>query len=206
MAVKPHNLRHRHNETARHALRRAGYKVGGAVKSDEAEDRKTIAAAIHKHERHDHPGEPLTKLARGGPVNGDAPARRLDRKPRGKAKGKTQVNVIVAAPRSGGDAAAGGPDAPTAFKAGLLKGALAARQPMGAPGGPPPAGPAAPPPGPMPAGGPAGMPPKPMGPMRHGGRVRKATGGRLTEKMDAGAGSGVGRLAKADYYGKKGKR
>lgn len=25
-----------------------------------------VKAAIHKHERHDHPGKPLTKLRKGG--------------------------------------------------------------------------------------------------------------------------------------------
>lgn len=36
---------------------------GGQVSHDEP----MIKAAVHKHERHDHPGEPLTKLRRGGP-------------------------------------------------------------------------------------------------------------------------------------------
>lgn len=37
---------------------------GGAV--DLAQDKKTVATAVHKHERGMHPGKPLTKLARGG--------------------------------------------------------------------------------------------------------------------------------------------
>jgi hypothetical protein len=40
-------------------------------KEDTKEDKKMIAAAVHKHERHDHPGKPLTKLAKGG-VTGKA--------------------------------------------------------------------------------------------------------------------------------------
>jgi hypothetical protein len=35
-------------------------------KADLKQDKKMIAAAVHKHERHDHPGKPLTKLAKGG--------------------------------------------------------------------------------------------------------------------------------------------
>lgn len=37
------------------------FKEGGAVKSE-------IKTAVHKHERHDHKGEPLTKLKEGGPL------------------------------------------------------------------------------------------------------------------------------------------
>lgn len=44
---------------------RQGFAKGGAV-SDERQDKALVKAAIHKHERHDHPGEPLTKLAKGG--------------------------------------------------------------------------------------------------------------------------------------------
>lgn len=35
-------------------------------KSDIKQDKAMIKAMIHKHERHDHPGKPLTKLAKGG--------------------------------------------------------------------------------------------------------------------------------------------
>lgn len=42
---------------------------GGKVdKSDVKQDKKMIAAAVHKHERHDHKGEPLTPLKKGGKV------------------------------------------------------------------------------------------------------------------------------------------
>ena len=43
------------------------YAEGGKVdKADMAQDKRMIAAAVHKHERAQHPGEPLTKLKRGG--------------------------------------------------------------------------------------------------------------------------------------------
>lgn len=37
-------------------------------KSDLKQDKKTMASAIHKHERGMHPGKPLTKLAKGGGI------------------------------------------------------------------------------------------------------------------------------------------
>jgi hypothetical protein len=41
-----------------------GKAEGG--KADLKQDKAMLAAAIHKHERHDHPGKPLTKLRKGG--------------------------------------------------------------------------------------------------------------------------------------------
>jgi hypothetical protein len=38
-------------------------------KKDIAQDKKMIAGAVHKHEKAKHPGEPLTKLAKGGKTN-----------------------------------------------------------------------------------------------------------------------------------------
>ena len=36
-------------------------------KADMAQDKKMIKAAVGKHEKHMHPGKPMTKLAKGGP-------------------------------------------------------------------------------------------------------------------------------------------
>ena len=45
---------------------------GGAV--DMKQDKKTVAAGVHKHERNMHPGKPLTKMQRGGvPSHNRAP-------------------------------------------------------------------------------------------------------------------------------------
>jgi hypothetical protein len=42
---------------------------GGAVDSaDVKQDKKMIKTAVHKHERAQHPGKPLTKLRKGGAV------------------------------------------------------------------------------------------------------------------------------------------
>lgn len=38
-----------------------------------------IKAAVHKHEKHDHPGEAMTPLKRGGKVHGKKGHKRLDR-------------------------------------------------------------------------------------------------------------------------------
>ena len=56
------------------AERRAVMKKakGGAV--DMKQDKKTVAAGVHKHERNMHPGKPLTKMQRGGvPSHNRAP-------------------------------------------------------------------------------------------------------------------------------------
>lgn len=43
--------------------------AGGRVKHDDAKmDKKLIDKEIHKHEAGMHPGKPMTKLAKGGPV------------------------------------------------------------------------------------------------------------------------------------------
>ena len=55
------------NERASQLRGMVGKAKGGKVdKADMAQDKKMIAAAVHKHEQHDHPGKPLTKLRKGG--------------------------------------------------------------------------------------------------------------------------------------------
>lgn len=44
------------------------YAKGGEVHADVAMDKKMVKAAVHKHEKAMHKGEPLTKLAKGGKV------------------------------------------------------------------------------------------------------------------------------------------
>jgi hypothetical protein len=41
-------------------------KGGEGSRGDLKQDKAMIKAAVHKHERHDHPGKPLTKLRKGG--------------------------------------------------------------------------------------------------------------------------------------------
>lgn len=40
-------------------------------KMDLKQDKKMIAAAVHKHEKSKHKGMPLTKLKKGGPTSAD---------------------------------------------------------------------------------------------------------------------------------------
>lgn len=73
--MKSHSqMRHAGSKKARDWLGRRGYASGGAV-SDERQDHRDIATAVHK-------GEPLTKLARGGAA-------------KGKRANKTQINILI---------------------------------------------------------------------------------------------------------------
>jgi hypothetical protein len=40
-------------------------------KKDLAQDKKMIKSAVGKHEKHMHPGKPMTKLRAGGKTNAD---------------------------------------------------------------------------------------------------------------------------------------
>jgi hypothetical protein len=56
------------------AERRAMMKKAEGGKVDMKQDKKTVAAGAHKHERNMHPGKPLTKMQRGGfPAHNRAP-------------------------------------------------------------------------------------------------------------------------------------
>lgn len=84
-------------EHSKSMLSRCGYKSGGAVSDEASKD-------VHKHESHLHKGEPKTKLATGGAVEGFASGGRLDKMARGgrhKHKAHTKI-TIVNAPQQGG--------------------------------------------------------------------------------------------------------
>lgn len=166
-------------ERGKRDLREAGYAAGGAIKkdggavhSDEAEDKKLIKEEL---------GHARIKAKGGGAVKGMAPPFSPGRKSRaagggiedtqalakgGKVKGKPgigKVNIVIAhGGPPGGPPGAGGPPP------------MPPHPPMPPPGPPPGAGPGGPPPGPPPGmgpGGPPGLPPGgPGGPIPPGVR------------------------------------
>jgi hypothetical protein len=166
----------------RHVLKSGGYVTGKQNHSVKS----AIKDAVHKHEEHDHPGKPLTKLKHGGCAEGEKSGGRLDKKKVGGRNAHTHINIVVPQGKSPVPMAP-----PPPVRAG------------GAPGAPmPPAGPRPP----MPQGGmPGGAPPmggmaggRPPG-MKNGGSVKEKEG--MKEKY--GSASGEGRLAKIKEYGVK---
>ena len=47
-------------------MKKGGLDSKADSRGDLKQDKAMIKAAVHKHERHDHPGKPLTKLRKGG--------------------------------------------------------------------------------------------------------------------------------------------
>lgn len=141
------------------------------------DEKPDAVKAVHEHERHDHKGEPLTKikLKRGGKVHGDKPAERADKRARGgktghgKGRGGTKIDVIVGQPGGGRQALQEGLAAgrQQGLRAGAAMGARAAAAKMAPPG---PRAPAAP----MGPNGPgAPMPPAASMGAKRGGRMKK---------------------------------
>lgn len=204
-------------ERGKRDLREAGYAAGGAIKkdggavhSDEAEDKKLIKEEL---------GHARIKAKGGGAVKGMAPPFSPGRKSRaaggglddtqalakgGKVKGKPgigKVNIVIAhgGPPGSGAAGAGGPPP------------MPPKPPMPPPGppmgGPPPGGPppgmppgaGGPPPG-LPPGGPGGpIPPGVRGPMPPPGmppggppmRPPMAAGGAMRDAMGRFVGGAI---------------
>ena len=171
----------KHNEAAAGKAKAAsmtkGYKKGGAVHSDEAQDRKLIKSMMDKEEKSEPKvegkasGGRLDKFARGGGTKG-----------KGKHKGGNHVNVVIAAPHGSPPGMGAAPADPAGGLPPPPGGGLPPGPPMG-----------------MPPGGPPGMPPG-QPPMKRGGRAY-AAGGKV--KMTAGAQTGEGRLEKKKAYGLK---
>ena len=130
-----------------------------------------------------------------GKIPGVVPGGRTARKDGGKTKGKgkTAINIVINAGKADDDSMM--PPNPM----GAPKGMPIPLPPPGA-GMPPGAAPPMPmpPPGMMGAGGPPGAPPMPPGGMPPMGRKAGGRTYRSYKDMDAGAGSGMGRLEKSE--------
>lgn len=72
-----------------------GYARGGKVKSDVAQDKKMVKAAVQKHEKAQHPGAPLTKLKKGGEakVKTEAKQKRYRRQESGKGTKAVEMGI-----------------------------------------------------------------------------------------------------------------
>ena len=196
---------------------RTAKKEGGKVHSDEAMDKALIKKMVKPEARKGKAGGGMLEESKRAlmvakdphnqaKIRPQAPAPkpedkkddRVARKDGGKvkSKGKTQINIMIAAGAKPGDdqaammappSASGGMPVPVPPPPGPAPAAMPIPMPMpmhGGAGGPPPA-----------MGG--GMPPMPR---KAGGRVTKKASS--SKDMEAGAGSGEGRLQKTDMAAK----
>jgi hypothetical protein len=172
-------------------------KKGGKVHDDVAEDKALIKKMVKPEARKARKDGGSTFSGPGypGKVPGVVPGGRDAHARGGKAgKGKTNINIIIGAgkPGMGETDPMGGPTSPPPGM-GNPPGAMPIAMPM-PPGGAPAAAPAPMPmPYPVPMGGGAPMPRK------SGGRTY-----RSYQDMDAGSGTGRGRLEKTEIQSRKG--
>lgn len=70
-----------------------GYARGGKVHSDAMQDKKMVRAAVHKHEKAQHPGEPLTKMKKGGEIETKTERKQYQRKTVGKNSRSVEAGI-----------------------------------------------------------------------------------------------------------------
>jgi len=172
---------------------RTGKDDGGAADGDDGMKKGGRAKRATGGQVFSGPGYP-------GKIPGVVPGGRTARATGGKTKGKgkTAINIVINAGKA--DDGSMMPPAPM----GAPKGMPIPMPPPGA-GMPPGAAPPMPmpPPGLMGAGGPPGAPPMPPGGMPPMGRKAGGRTYRSYKDMDAGAGSGMGRLEKSEIEERK---
>ena len=180
-----------------------GAKKGGKIERhpDEAMDKALIKKMVKPEARakRQDGGGVFSGAGYPNKIPGVVPGGRTARKEGGrtsKSKGKgTNINIIIS---PGKDGAGGMPGLPPGMPMGLPPGPPPGMPPMMPPGGAPPMmPPPGPPPG-MPLGLPPGLPPGLGMPRKSGGRTY-----RSYKDMDAGAGSGLGRLEKTEVQSRK---
>jgi hypothetical protein len=178
-----------------------GAKKGGKIEShpDEAMDKALIKKMVKPEARakRQDGGGVFSGAGYPNKIPGVVPGGRTARKEGGRAsKGKgTNINIIISPGKDG----AGGmpPGLPPGMPMGMPPGPPPGMPPGMPPGGAPPMMPPGPPPG-MPPGMPPGLPPGLGMPRKSGGRTY-----RSYKDMDAGAGSGLGRLEKTEVQSRK---
>lgn len=98
------------------------FASGGSV--DMKQDKATVKAAVHKHEKGMHPGEPLTKLKKGGVV----PSRETVAKRATKETPTMQREEVSSRSKVVVPARRGVPVAPTEPLVGLKRGGCACKK------------------------------------------------------------------------------
>ena len=180
-----------------------GAKKGGKIKghTDEAMDKALIKKMVKPEARAKRQDGGGVFSGSGYPnkIPGVVPGGRDAHARGGKAGKGTNINIIISPGKDGDGGMPMGlpPGPPPGMPMGLPPGPPPGMPPMMPPGGAPPMMPPGPPPG-MPMGLPPGLPPGMGMPRRSGGRTY-----RSYKDMDAGSGSGLGRLEKTEIQRRK---
>lgn len=180
-----------------------GAKKGGKIKghTDEAMDKALIKKMVKPEARAKRQDGGGVFSGSGYPnkIPGVVPGGRDAHARGGKAGKGTNINIIISPGKDGDGGMPMGlpPGPPPGMPMGLPPGPPPGMPPMMPPGGAPPMMPPGPPPG-MPMGLPPGLPPGMGMPRKSGGRTY-----RSYKDMDAGSGSGLGRLEKTEIQRRK---